>query len=474
MLTRTRFEATARMGYAILTLLLAVGMAFSVRRFSSVADAQSERLSAKEREITLVERLRWSCELIVSHGRGYLLSGNHDLLTEAEGAKALFRETVSALRSRPLSPTTLQLLGDVERSAERFLRLQEDLFAARQLSEDPMLIARQFEELQPLRHEVELSLGRLTGYKESVVESIYVEARAERAGLTLRLYSLLALLVSASLGIAWYFTRRLGGSYHQAREAREAARKAVAARDDIMGIVAHDLRNPLSAITLKAARLRRTADSESVRRQAESIEHVAKRMEHLIRTMLDAVTMEAYKFSVTPAPCAVDELLRETLEMFGPLAESRQVRFEQRVNEPDLVICAERERVLQVLSNLLGNALKFTPRGGRMTLSVDREGAMARFAVVDAGPGIPPENLASIFERFWKVEASGQGGTGLGLYIAKGIVDAHGGRIWAESEVGRGARFYFTLPVAEPAAHQAPAAEEVPVLSAGIDPRRGG
>ncbi len=473
--TRTRFEATARAGYAILTLLLAVGMAFSIRRFSSVADAQSERLSAKEREITLVERLRWSCELIVSHGRGYLISGSHDRLTEAEDAKALFRENVRALRSRPLSPPALQLLTDVERAAGSFIRLQEELFAARQRPEDTTLIARRFEdELRPLREDVELSLVRLTDYKERVVENIYVDARAERAELTLRLYSLLGLLVSASLGIAWYFTRRLGGSYHQAREAREAARKAVTARDDLMGIVAHDLRNPLSAITLKAARLRRTADSESVRQQAASIEHVAKRMEHLIRTMLDAATMEAYKFSVTPAPCAVDDLLRETLEMFGPLAESRQVRFEQSVNEPDLVICAERERVLQVLSNLLGNALKFTPPGGRVTLSVDREGTTVRFAVVDTGPGIPRENLSSIFERFWKVEASGERGTGLGLYIAKGIVDAHGGRIWAESEVGRGARFYFTLPVAEPAAHQAPAAEEVPVLSAGIDPHRGG
>lgn len=472
--TRMRFEVTAGMGYAILTLLLAVGMAFSVRRFSSVADAQSERLRAKEREITLVERLRWSCEVIVSNGRGYLISGKHDLLTDAEDAKARFRENVRVLRRRPLSPTTLQLLADVERAAESFMRIQEDLFAARQRSEDTTLIARRFEEeLRPLRHDVEPSLVRLTDYKESVIENLYDDARKERARLALRLYSLLGLLVSASLGIAWYFTRRLGRSYHQVREAREAARKAVAARDDLMGIVAHDLRSPLSAITLKAARLRRTADSESVRQQAASIEHVAKRMEHLIRTMLDAATMEACKFSVTPAPCAVDDLLRETLELFGQLAESNQVLFEQSVNEPDLVICAERERVLQVLSNLLGNALKFTPRGGRVTLSVDREGTMARFAVVDRGPGIPRENLSSIFERFWKDVAPGEKGTGLGLYIAKGIVDAHGGRIWAESEVGRGARFYFTLPIAEPAALRAPAAEEVPVLSAGTDPRRG-
>ncbi|AUX41670.1 uncharacterized protein SOCE26_030920 [Sorangium cellulosum] len=127
--------------------------------------------------------------------------------------------------------------------------------------------------------------------------------------------------------------------------------------------------------------------------------------------------------------------------------------------EPGLVIHAERERVLQVLSNLLGNALKFTPQGGQVTLSVDREGTMARFAVADTGPGIPREDLASLFERFWKGETPGKQGTGLGLYIAKGIVDAHGGHIWVESEVGHGTRFTFTLPIAEPAVHEAPAAE---------------
>ncbi|XXX78889.1 ATP-binding protein [Sorangium sp. So ce134] len=473
--TRTRFEATARRGYAILTLLLAIGMAFSIRRFSSVADEQIAWLSAKEQNITLVERLRWTTELIVSHGRGYLVSGNRELLAEVEDAKARFRENVRALHGEPLSPTALQLLAEVERAAGRFIVLQRELLAARERSEDTGLIARRFdEELRPLRRELDRSLDRLIDHKESDIEAAYAGARAERARLALWLYSLLGLLASAGLGIAWYFTKRLGGLYHQVREAREAARKAVMTRDELMGIVAHDLRNPLSAITLKAARLRKAADSEGVRQQADSIENVAKRMEQLIRTMLDVGTLTAGKFSVTPAPCAVDDLLRETLELFGPLAESKQVRLDQSVKAPGLAIFAERGRVLQVLSNLLGNALKFTPQGGRVTLSVDRQGTMARFAVIDTGPGIPRENLASIFERFWKDEASGEKGTGLGLYIAKGIVDAHGGRIWVESEVGGGARFYVTLSLADPAGRRAPAAEEAPALPAGSDPRRRG
>ncbi|KYF83264.1 histidine kinase [Sorangium cellulosum] len=460
--TRSRFEAKARVGYALLTLLLAAGMAFSVRRFSSVADAQIVWLRAEEHEITLVKRLRWNCELAMVNGRGYLISGDDSLLKAARDSRARFDENVRALRGQTLSPTALQLVEEVEQTARRFMRLQEELFTARRQarSEDASpLVRRLDEELMPLRRELDGSLARLVEHKEDRLTERYDEARANLGQLEVRLYALLGSLVFAGFGIAWYFTSRLGGSYNQVREAREAARRAVAARDELMGIVAHDLRNPLGAITLKAALLRKTSDSERVRHHAESMEHVAKRMEHLIRTMLDVTTIEASKFSVTPAPCAVDDLLRETLEVFGPLAESRQVRFDHGVKEPGLVICAERERVLQVLSNLLGNALKFTPQGGRVTLSVHREGAMACFAVADTGPGIPRENLASIFERFWKDETPGKKGTGLGLYIAKGIIDAHKGRIWAESEVGRGARFYFTLPLAEPAGREAPAEE---------------
>jgi len=112
--------------------------------------------------------------------------------------------------------------------------------------------------------------------------------------------------------------------------------------------------------------------------------------------------------------------------------------------------------VLQVFSNLVGNALKFTPQGGCVTLTAEPQGAMVRFAVLDTGPGIAPEHLPRIFDRFWKNETSGTRGTGLGLFIAKGIVEAHQGRIWVESSIGQGAAFYFTLPIAEPAASQVP------------------
>jgi len=172
-------------------------------------------------------------------------------------------------------------------------------------------------------------------------------------------------------------------------------------------------------------------------------------MEYLIATMLDVTTIEAGKFTVRPAPCPVRDLLRETESMFAPLATSKQIRLERRESDADLAVHAERERVLQVLSNLVGNALKFTPQGGCVVLAADREGAVVRFTVLDTGPGIARESLQSVFDRFWKKETAGTKGTGLGLFIAKGIIEAHGGGISVDSELGHGATFCFTLPIVE-------------------------
>jgi signal transduction histidine kinase len=174
--------------------------------------------------------------------------------------------------------------------------------------------------------------------------------------------------------------------------------------------------------------------------------------------LLDVTTLEAGRFAVSVTRCAVADLLRETADLFGVLAASKEVHFEQSANEPRLMLLVDRERVLQVLSNLIGNALKFTPPGGDVILSIERQGGMVRFQVRDTGPGINADNLARVFERFW-TETPGKKGTGLGLFIAKGIVEAHGGRIWVESELGHGTRFFFTLPIAEAAAAQVVSAE---------------
>jgi signal transduction histidine kinase len=433
---------------AAVILMFAAGMAASVHRFEALSTAQVLELRAREYGLTLAERLSWSGELIVSSGRGYLISGQPEMLERLHQAESTFDGSVRELRNEPLTPREKELVGEVERSVATFRRIQQDILAAR-ANVDPEILIRRFElELLPLRRELEGLRDRLVDANNVELERLYRQSEIDRRHEAIGLYGFLAVLVFMSVGITWFFVKKLTQAYRTEGEALDAARKALAARDELMGMVAHDLRNPLGAIAMKAALLRRTAESAKTRERAESIENVTRRMEYLIKSMLDVTTMEAGRFSVTPTRCDVESLLHETVEMFENLAASKQIRFEQIEEEPGLAVHAERERVLQVLSNLLGNALKFTPPGGKVVLVVARQDDAVRFTVSDTGPGIPAHGLPHIFERFWKAETRGKTGTGLGLFIAKRIVEAHSGQIWAESAPGGGASLSFTLPIA--------------------------
>jgi signal transduction histidine kinase len=444
---RFTFETRARLGYVILAVMLAAGMGYAIHRSYVVADDQIARLRAEEDEITLVERLRWSSELLVSAGRGYLISGEPSLLTETRIDKSRFDDNLRALRDKSLTPTGLELVAAVQQAATEFQQVQQQLLDARQHGEaSEVLVARFDTELLAHNRALDTALSRLVDYKERALSRVYERARAERARLAAWLYGLLAVLVVAGIVIASYFARLLGRSFRAEHAASEAAGRAVATRDEVMAIVAHDLRNPLGAITISASLLQNECDAARARERAATIANIAMRMEYLIKTMLDVATMEAGRFSLVPASCRVEELLAEVIELFQPLARSKAIALELR-SVPDLTIHADRERVLQVFSNLVGNALKFTPREGKVTLSAEQHGDEARFAVIDTGPGISRSHLPHVFDRFWGDMTPGVKSTGLGLYIARVIVTAHGGRIWVKSEPGHGAAFYFTLPL---------------------------
>ncbi|HTL33947.1 MAG TPA: ATP-binding protein [Kofleriaceae bacterium] len=443
------FENKARLGYVILAALLAVGAAYAIHRLSNVADEQVAHLRAEEQQVTLAERLRWSSEILVSAGRGYLLTGDPELLTEVRIARSRFDDNVHLLRDQPLSAVGRGLVSAVQQAAADFADVQEQLLEGRKSNELASALAHRFDtELLALSRVLDHKLDALVAYKEATLADHYAVARATRRHLEVSLFALVGVLVIASIGVASVFARRLGSAYRQQRAALEVSRSAVAMRDEVMAIVAHDLRNPLGAITMRASLMRDQSDVAQTRQHAELIVNTGMRMEFLIKTMLDVATMEAGRFSLISVACNVDGLLDEMIALFEPAANAKKVTLDRRVTEDGLVIHADRERVLQVLSNLIGNALKFTPRGGRITLAVDRIDESARFAVIDTGPGISPDHLSRIFERFWKEERiPGVKGTGLGLFIAKRIVEAHGGAIWAESEPGKGASFYFTLPL---------------------------
>jgi signal transduction histidine kinase len=234
----------------------------------------------------------------------------------------------------------------------------------------------------------------------------------------------------------------------------KSAQDATRARDDLVAIVSHDLRNPVHTINMAAAFLLEIAPPVdrrvTSRRQIEAIQRAAQRANRLISDLLDVAKIQVGGLAVELASVEVGSLVQEAYESASPMASSKKLTLDRSIDESLPPVSADRDRVLQVFGNLLGNAIKFTPSGGHVTIRAEHDGAEAKFSVCDTGPGIPPEHVPHVFDRYWQAKSTAKLGTGLGLSIAKGIVEAHAGRIWVESEPGRGASFIFTLPCAEP------------------------
>jgi signal transduction histidine kinase len=338
---------------------------------------------------------------------------------------------------------------EIEQAARAFERRQGELLATRAGPHDRGQLTARFErELQPLRGALARTLEHLVEMKQERLNAVYAQAEAERAQLMSWTWILTGALTVLVLGIAWYFTRGLTRAYRAEQQALLQARRALAARDEVVNVVAHDLRSPLGTITMKASAIGAFGESDRTRKQAESIANIAMRMEYLIKSLLDAASIEAGRFVVRPGPVVVGSVLDEAMDMFGGTAAAKSVHLHKVVEQARLVVWADRERMLQVLSNLIGNAAKFTPRDGHITISAEREGDGVRFAVADTGSGIAAEDQRHVFDRFWTLDKEGNRGTGLGLFIVKGIVDAHGGRIWVNSTPGQGTTFFFKLPAA--------------------------
>ncbi len=223
------------------------------------------------------------------------------------------------------------------------------------------------------------------------------------------------------------------------------AEEAIRTRDDLVAVVSRDLKNPVNVIQVASQLARRQPLNAISEATLDRIDRAATQMAVLITDLLDLAKIEAGRFQVRPAVCESKALIAEGLAQHAGAAEQRSIRFE--VEGEDVPVLADRDRIFQVLGNLLNNAIRYTPVGGAVYVVTRAADGFARISVRDAGPGIAANALAHVFERYWQAPAvRSRQGSGLGLYIAKGLVEAHGGRIWVETVPGKGTTFYFTIP----------------------------
>jgi len=256
------------------------------------------------------------------------------------------------------------------------------------------------------------------------------------------------------LEVATLIGQRAALAIENSRLHRDVQR-AVQDREQLLAVVSHDLRNPLFAVALKADALRRVLPQDAAfakaHQYAEGIRGSVHQMEQLLGDLLDLGSIEAGQLKVAPAACELRAVLDQAIEEQQPVAGAKNVTLRLEPLLDNATLFCDRRRVLQVFSNLIGNAVKFTPAGGDIVVQAVRAEGMVRISVRDNGPGIAEAHLPRIFDRYYRAhEGGGQRGMGLGLFIAKGIVVAHGGRIGVDSKPGQGSTFYFTLPLAPP------------------------
>jgi len=228
---------------------------------------------------------------------------------------------------------------------------------------------------------------------------------------------------------------------------------AVRARDELVAVVSHDLRSPLTVIVMQCGMMQRViaADvspgSKRLHAAIDTLQRATARMTTLLEDLLDTSKIEAGRYSIDPQPVDLNQFFDDAWALMVPLALNKFIDL-SFTGEPNLKIMADPERLFQVLSNLVGNAIKFTPKEGRITVTAAVEGAYVAVDIVDSGPGIAPDQLPHVFERYWRIREGNPSGTGLGLYISQGIVRAHGGELTATSDLGAGSTFRFTVPLA--------------------------
>jgi len=227
-----------------------------------------------------------------------------------------------------------------------------------------------------------------------------------------------------------------------------AARRATSARDEVLAVVSHDLRNPISAIAMCARILREAPPNDDAEREKmlTAITEATAWMQRLIRDLLDVSAIEAGRLSVERQPAALASIVSTAVGMVSGEAEQHSIDLRVDLPAELPVVSVDASRIVQVITNLLGNAIKFTAPGGTITVRAASGPAPVVVSVEDTGIGIDRDALPRVFDRFWQARPTPRRGSGLGLAIARGIVEAHGGRIWAESEPGRGSVFSFTLP----------------------------
>ncbi len=436
-----KFRSQLIVGWLV-SLALVLALAATAIGALRVATTDEDQLAHKlVDDLATVQRLQLQAEEVVVATRGYLFTGEPRDRARVELAQRGFEGQLAEIRAGRAETAA------VERAALAYTVAAELLALQRAVDADPRELVPQFDEtVRPKRTEFERSVATFAADQRSVFDQSRESARSVARDAQLMLVSVALAVIALGVILAHAVIRRLSSQFERLQAAQREAEVAVRARDELLAVVSHDLRNPLETIVLGASLVDETARDERTGRHARAMQGAATRMQHMIDELLETAQLDASELVLNCEACDTRRLVDETVEQFELRAAKRCV--ELTAVPLDASIIGDRERILEILSNLVGNALKFTPPGGRIEIRAEPHDRDVRFVVADTGPGIAADQLSHLFERYWQSKpGNARTGLGLGLYICKRLVEAQHGSIGVASTLGKGTTFWFDLPI---------------------------
>lgn len=437
---RFRSRLIVGVGALIAVTMLSAAMAIgALIATSRTADRVSHRAVA---DLEAVHELELAAEQLQSTAKAYLLTGDPQYREQFHAREGEIEAALSRLRRRETFAEIAEA-DEVALHARGYATAVGRVVRERREAADLDTVERLFHDLAPQRAGFHAAVANLVDGEEQEIDSSAIRAGQLIGATGFALVLACVFGVALSIALAVIVARRLAIQFRSVDEATRAAKQAADARKELLDIVSHDLRAPLSTITLGLDVLR---EQHGELEHLPRVERAAERMARLIDDLLDAARAESAGLALDPQRCEARALIVAAVEQFADRAGRDGVTL--RIEAPErCAFHADRDRVVQVLSNLIGNALGFTSGGGTIVVAAEPGDHELRFSVRDTGPGIEPEHTARLFEPYRQGGGGARRGRlGLGLHICRVFVEAHGGRIGVDSAPGEGSTFWFTIP----------------------------
>jgi signal transduction histidine kinase len=449
-----KFETAVLVTFAGILVAAIISAFASANMMRNTIASNNDVINADMNALIEVERIRTLAEVKTASARAYFLLGSSALYDEQKQKKQDYETALAKFEkehSYPQVPEIMKKLMTIEQQHQEFF---DQAVKFREQKTESKIVGQFFQsKTSPLRSSINAAMDEIVKIANddlararavpAQVESQVVKLMTWFTGLMVFLVSGLMLLV-----LRMVYQR----SKHQAERDRlfEGAKKAHQARDELMVAIANDLKTPLNDIAQSAESITGSTETANVGDSIESIKRSVSMTENTIKDILDQAKADEGNLALRLDQLGVNEFLADARFMLEPMARKHDVRLQIDAGNPPVLAFFDRERILRVLSNLVGNAVKFSPKHSKVTVRVRSDQQFAYISVTDSGPGIPEKHRSEIFDKYWQAPKTADLGTGVGLSIVKTIIEAHGGTVKVESQPGNGSTFTFSLPRRRP------------------------